>query len=1299
MYCDPSTRLQCALVVLAALATGRGFGEQAAPPEWAAAFVQEALADARNQGDARRGAGVFNAATSGCTACHKVADSGGAVGPELTRIAACLTPEEIVESVYWPSRTVKPEYRAFTFTLTDSRVLHGVVKQESPAAVVVVDAAGKRHVVAPADVEERTEVGSLMPANVFTALPPDQRRDLVRYLLELGRTPGLEALSHRPEPFDVPREPLRPDDWPNHVLDVNKHRVYDAYTKQAMRFRGRDPMPLVLPAWPGLDGGRFGHWGSIPESAWDDDRRNRCDQGILQAWPLKLDARVIPRAVNVRLGDAAELAACFNPDTLQVEAVWTGGFLNFGKARHGFLAPATPAGPVGPPPAAAELPAGPRTYRGFYRHGNRVLFAYAIGGVEYLDAPWVRDGKLVREIAPAASHPLADLVKGGPSRWPQMLTTTGSLGAGTPYAVDTIAPPFDNPWGSLLFFGGHDFFSNGDAALCTIQGDVWRVSGLDADLRQVRWRRIATGLNQALGLVVADDVVYVLGGDQLTRLDDVNGDGEADFHACVTNRFEPSGGHNFKCGLERDAAGNFFTASHQGLLRIGADGTTVEILAVGFRNPDGLGLTPDGTLTVPVSEGEWTPASAICAVRQQPDRPPASPMPDFRGIPPALPLVYLPRGLDNSCGGQAHVSSDRWGPLGGQMLHFSFGTGSHFLLLRDEVAGQTQGAVVPLAGDFRSGVHRGRFSPADGQLYASGMSGWGGYPADDGCFQRVRYVGGIVQQPVGIRAHRNGVLLRFSAPLDRDVAGNAASHFAQCWNYRYGPQYGSPEFSPSHYGTVGHDPLVIRSATVLADGRSLFLELPDLQPVNQLHLHVAVAPGTTRDVFATVHRLAEPFRGIPDYREVTRPIAAHPVLRDLAMLKATVKNPWLAKMAGSRAITIEAASNLAYKTPEVRAKPGEKIALTFANPDVVPHNWVLAKPGTLATVGALADALIADPEAVARHYVPTTDDVVAYADVTEPGRRQTIHFTAPDQPGRYPFLCTFPGHWKLMNGLLVVADHEPVDVAARAQELFRRDNRAAWCIVPYDGKKRSPEERAAMLEKLGLKHFAYDWRREHIPTFEQEWDALAKHGVTLDAFWSLPPGFPQSLEQFQKRSLKPSLWVTIGAPHELDQAAKVKHAADALRPTAEAAATAGCSIAIYNHGGWGGEPENMVAVCEALGMPNVGIVYNLHHGHDQLPQFEQALARMLPHLRCLNLNGMTADGEKKGKKILVLGQGDLDVELAKKICRSGYKGPIGIIGHTEDDAEARLQDNLDGLDWIVGELTGKPIPKPMPRTK
>jgi azurin len=64
--------------------------------------------------------------------------------------------------------------------------------------------------------------------------------------------------------------------------------------------------------------------------------------------------------------------------------------------------------------------------------------------------------------------------------------------------------------------------------------------------------------------------------------------------------------------------------------------------------------------------------------------------------------------------------------------------------------------------------------------------------------------------------------------------------------------------------------------------------------------------------------------------------------------------------------------------------------------------------------------LIADPEAVSRHYIPATEEVLNYIDVVPPGERFTIYVRAPEVPGRYPYLCTFPGHWMVMNGQMIV---------------------------------------------------------------------------------------------------------------------------------------------------------------------------------------------------------------------------------------------------------------------------------------
>jgi len=279
---------------------------------------------------------------------------------------------------------------------------------------------------------------------------------------------------------------------------------------------------------------------------------------------------------------------------------------------------------------------------------------------------------------------------------------------------------------------------------------------------------------------------------------------------------------------------------------------------------------------------------------------------------------------------------------------------------------------------------------------------------------------------------------------------------------------------------------------------------------------------------------------------------------------------------------------------------------------------------------------------------------------------------------------------------------------ASSNTLFAPTNLMAWCIVPFDSKKRAPEERAAMMEQLGFKLYAYDYRAEHMPTFDAEMDAIKRHGITLVAWWF--PGTMNDearliLDVLKRHNIKAQLWVTgAGNPTKTPQEQRARVLAEAKRIQAIAAAAAkiGCSVALYNHGNWFGEPENQIEILQQLqkeGITNVGIVYNQHHGHDHLERFPALLQKMKPYLVALNLNGMTRDGEQAGKKIMPLGQGELDLGLLRIIRDSGWRGPVGILNHTDEDAEARLQDNLEGLNWLVAQLDGAPPgPKPKPRS-
>ena len=181
---------------------------------------------------------------------------------------------------------------------------------------------------------------------------------------------------------------------------------------------------------------------------------------------------------------------------------------------------------------------------------------------------------------------------------------------------------------------------------------------------------------------------------------------------------------------------------------------------------------------------------------------------------------------------------------------------------------------------------------------------------------------------------------------------------------------------------------------------------------------------TAHDLFATVHKLDAPFTNFPGYMPAPKTIAAHPILGDLALATISVPNPWQKPLQGSRAVTLETGKNLTFAQRTLKVKAGEPIEFTLLNPDVVPHNWALVRPGSLRSVGEMANRLVADPEAAARHYIPHTSDVLYYTDVVPPGDSFTIHFRAPAEPGRYPYLCTFPGHWMVMNGELIVEKAE-----------------------------------------------------------------------------------------------------------------------------------------------------------------------------------------------------------------------------------------------------------------------------------
>lgn len=474
----------------------------------------------------------------------------------------------------------------------------------------------------------------------------------------------------------------------------------------------------------------------------------------------------------------------------------------------------------------------------------------------------------------AAPDTLEPLIRGGPPRWDRTLTTRGKLGAESgPFAGDTITAPDDNPWNSWMRFGGFDFFRDATrAAICTWNGDVWLVSGIHDDLTELKWRRFATGLFQPLGLKIVDEQIYVLGRDQITRLHDLNGDGEADFYENFNNDTMTSEHfHEFAVDLQTDAAGDFYYVKcarhardalhphHGTLVKVSKDGSRTELLANGFRAPNGLEVTANGEFYSTDQEGYWMPANRLNRIERGKFYGNVwSWCPDGKPTRFDEPICWIHPRVDRSPSTMAVVTSDRWGLPKDTLLSVSYGVGRIFVVPTQTIDGLMQGGVTPLPIEFDTGIMRTRFNPRDGQLYTCGLYGWAGNKTQAGGFYRVRHTGQPLRLPVGLNVLTNGVVLTFTTELDPVSASEPGNYSVERWNYRWTANYGSPDYRLN--GEPGRDRVEVKSARVAADRRRVFLELSDVQPVMQMNIqmNLRAADGAPVQTFVhhTIHRVA-----------------------------------------------------------------------------------------------------------------------------------------------------------------------------------------------------------------------------------------------------------------------------------------------------------------------------------------------------------------------------------------------------------------------------------------------------------
>ena len=465
-------------------------------------------------------------------------------------------------------------------------------------------------------------------------------------------------------------------------------------------------------------------------------------------------------------------------------------------------------------------------YNGLYLDGNTVTLSYSVGNRDILESPQASEdgnivwrnfkvspgdeklfclmtsgklkatgGKLVKgeggqtwlSIPPSKTPISVSVVmgdspqkirqedienhtRGGPRRWPQKVQTAVATGKSVDgYALDQLTVPLANPWGSWMRTTAMDFFSDGSMAVSTLSGDVWIVSWSKDNHQALTWSRYATGLYEPLGLKIVDDIIYVRGRDRITRLHDLNGNGEADFYENFYEEPDEIGAsyHAFIYDLQTDQSGNFYFSQSGykspltgGVVKLSPNGKSAEFIGTDLRNPNGMGAGgPKDWVTITDNPSGKAVYNGFFLAKKGAKY-------GYEKARTVPMLVRLPASVDSSSGGQCWSHAEKWGPLSGTVIHTSYSRCAAFYCFIQDIKPYPNGFAVRFPFDLDSGAMRPRLHPIDNQIYITCHKGWDTTAPLDGVIYRFRHAEDKMVGICDAAVTASGIRLTFASDLD-----------------------------------------------------------------------------------------------------------------------------------------------------------------------------------------------------------------------------------------------------------------------------------------------------------------------------------------------------------------------------------------------------------------------------------------------------------------------------------------------------------------------------------------------------
>lgn len=635
------------------------------------------------------------------------------------------------------------------------------------------------------------------------------------------------------------------------------------------------------------------------------------------------------------------------------------------------------------------------------------------------------------------------------------------------YLLKTVAIPEH----IKLEVGGLAVLPDGRLAVSTRRGEIWMINN-PYGTGKPHYTRFASGLHEVLGLAYHNGAFYCTQRGELTKITDTDNDGYADRYEPVY-RFDVSGNyHEYAYGPVIDKIGDMYVTLnvawigygeglakwHGWLLKIKEDGT-MEPVATGLRSPAGFIVNSSNDVFYGENQGDWVGSGRVTHLEKgdfagnagglswtgEPESPlkltkaQLKTVDDGRPMHEAakvikelkLPAVWFPHTLMGISTADIleDTTNGAFGPFSGQYFVSDQGHSKIMRMTLEKVKGKYQGACYPFREGFASGLIRMRFG-VDGSIFGGMTSrGWASTGKEPYALQRLEWTGKMPFEMKNISARPDGFEIEFTQPVNQKLAKNPATYEVTGFTYHYHHHYGSE--------IINSKKAMLRGIQVSADGKKVRLVLDSLRAgyIHEIKLHDLV----TENGLNLLHNTAYyTLNNVPDGDKAVLTkgeqvmLPHHMTAGTMGKKEAASKN----KEAGApmakrvtkmpagwkqpdQVIALGTKPGLKFDINRLQVKAGSKIKLVFNNNDDMTHNFVLVLPGTAKEVGDLAFNMgLKGPE---RNYIPGTPKVLYHTRLLQPNASEAIYFIAPEKPGTYTYLCSYPGHAMVMQGTMVVS--------------------------------------------------------------------------------------------------------------------------------------------------------------------------------------------------------------------------------------------------------------------------------------